>query len=77
MSNILRRVMSYSAILFSPKLLLFQQLIELVAKKTLGIPRLGISSTVPCKKPYRATSKTLVSLMVSLCALYCAIRLLP
>lgn len=66
--------MSYSAMLFSPKLLVFQELTGLVAKKPLGNPKLGISNTVPCKKPYRAMSKMVVSLMVSLHASYCTIR---
>lgn len=74
MSNILHCIMSYSSILFSPKLLLFQELTGLVAKKPLGIPKLGISNTVPYKKPYRAMSKMLVSLTVSLHASYCKIR---
>lgn len=69
MSNILHCVMPYSS-----KLLFFQELTGLVAKKPLGIPKLGISNTVPCKKPYRTTGETLVSLMVSLSVLYCTTR---
>lgn len=58
-------VMPHRARLFASELLLFQELPAAVAKKPLGIPKLGISKTVPCKKPSTAKSKILVSLTVS------------
>lgn len=42
--------MSYSAVIFSFKLVLFDEFTGLVAKKPLGIPKLGISNIVTCKK---------------------------
>lgn len=42
--------MSYSAMLFSSELVLFHEFTGLVAKKPLGISKLGILNTVTCKK---------------------------